>query len=73
MQLDRAGFVDFMPEEMKNIIKELPLGSSEFSALRVREQIYVDKTELIFDLASRSGIFFSSAKAFWKVLVAFDI
>ena len=62
-----------MPEEMKNIVKELPLGSAEFSALRVREQIYVDKTELIFTWHLGLEFFFSSAKAFWKVLVAFDI
>lgn len=36
----------------------LPLGTSSFSALREEGQIYVDKTELIFNLAKVRGKFF---------------
>ncbi len=36
----------------------LPLGASDFETLRARGQIYVDKTELIFQLASRAEKFF---------------
>lgn len=36
----------------------LPVGTSDFSALRLRGQIYVDKTALIYELASRADKFF---------------
>ncbi len=36
----------------------LPLGSSDFEALRMRGQLYVDKTALVFKLANRSEKFF---------------
>lgn len=39
-------------------IKSLPLGTSEFSALRQFGQIYVDKTDLIYELAVKRGKFF---------------
>ncbi len=36
----------------------LPLGASDFETLRLRGQSYVDKTELIYELASRPEKFF---------------
>ena len=33
------------------MLQSLPLGRSTFSALRAKNEIYVDKTELIFELA----------------------
>ena len=36
----------------------LPLGTSDFSTLRQRSQIYVDKTALIYELASKPEKFF---------------
>jgi len=39
-------------------LQPLPLGTSNFSALRSNGQIYVDKTAFIFELASRPGKFF---------------
>ena len=39
-------------------LKPLPLGNTGFSTLRNCNQIYVDKTELIYRLASRTGQFF---------------
>lgn len=38
--------------------KLLPVGTSDFSTLRLRNQIYVDKTELIYQIASQSQKFF---------------
>ncbi len=37
---------------------DLPLGTSDFAVLRMRRQIYVDKTSLICELASKSEKFF---------------
>lgn len=39
-------------------IQNLPLGTSDFSALRLADEIYVDKTELIYELASQKGNLF---------------
>ena len=39
-------------------LKPLPLGTSDFSTLRKRNQIYVDKTALVYELASRPEKFF---------------
>ena len=36
----------------------LPVGTSDFEALRANNQIYVDKTALIYELARRDGKFF---------------
>ena len=36
----------------------LPVGTSDFSALRLLGQVYVDKTALIYELASRTDKFF---------------
>ncbi len=38
----------------------LPLGTSDFAALRMRGQIYVDKTALVYELASKPEKFFLS-------------
>lgn len=40
------------------MIQNLPLGTSDFSALRQFDEIYVDKTELIYDLASQKSKYF---------------
>ncbi len=48
----------------------LPLGTSDFSCLREFSQIYVDKTELIYSLASeRRKIFLSRPRRFGKSLL----
>lgn len=39
----------------QNRIQNLPLGTSDFSALRQFDEIYVDKTEFICGLASQKG------------------
>ena len=39
-------------------LKLLPLGTSDFSTLRLRDQIYVDKTAIICEIASRPENFF---------------
>ncbi len=36
----------------------LPLGTSDFETLRMREQIYVDKTALIYEIAKKTEKFF---------------
>lgn len=43
---------------METILAPLPLGTSDFSALRKSGQIYVDKTRLIYTLASKRQKFF---------------
>ncbi len=51
-------------------LKLLPLGTSDFTALRIRDQIYVDKTELIYQLARFPGKFFlSRPRRFGKSLL----
>ena len=40
------------------LIKKLPLGTSSFEKLRQLDQIYVDKTDRVFDLACQNGKFF---------------
>lgn len=40
------------------ILQPLPLGSSDFTALRSCNQIYVDKTALIYEIASKRAKFF---------------
>ncbi len=48
----------------------LPLGTSNFAALRLRGQIYVDKTACIYELASTSEKFFlSRPRRFGKSLL----
>lgn len=52
------------------MIQNLPLGTSDFSALRQFDEIYVDKTELIYDLASqKSKYFFVRPRRFGKSLL----
>ncbi len=41
-----------------NLMKRLPLGTSSFAKLRSVGQIYVDKTDKVYDLASQIGNFF---------------
>lgn len=41
-----------------NQLKSLPLGTASFERLRLTNQLYVDKTDLIFRLASKSEKFF---------------
>ena len=50
--------------------KTLPLGTSDFAALRNSNEIYIDKTALIYELASvRSKIFISRPRRFGKSLL----
>ena len=51
-------------------LKPLPLGSSDFASLREFNQIYVDKTKLIFEIASqRQKFFLSRPRRFGKSLL----
>ena len=51
-------------------LKPLPLGSSDFASLRECNQIYVDKTKLIFEIASqRQKFFLSRPRRFGKSLL----
>lgn len=51
-------------------LKPLPLGTSDFAALRSEGQIYVDKTSLIYEIASkRQKFFLSRPRRFGKSLL----
>ena len=51
-------------------LKRLPLGTSDFLALRMANQIYVDKTEMVFTIASeRQKYFFARPRRFGKSLL----
>ncbi|MBS4767822.1 AAA family ATPase [Turicimonas muris] len=39
-------------------LKDLPHGTSDFAALRMSDEIYVDKTNLVFVLASKRRKYF---------------
>ncbi len=53
-----------------DVLLPLPLGTSGFEALRAAGQIYVDKTELIFQLASvRQKFFLTRPRRFGKSLL----
>ena len=41
-----------------NQLSALPLGTSDFIALRMANEIYVDKTEMVFSLAVNRGKYF---------------
>ena len=41
-----------------NQLRALPLGTSDFIALRMANEIYVDKTEMVFSLAVNRGKYF---------------
>lgn len=41
-----------------SFLQPLPLGTSDFATLRVRNQIYVDKTALVYEIASKTEKFF---------------
>lgn len=54
----------------QNRIQNLPLGTSDFSALRQFDEIYVDKTEFIYGLASQKGKYlFVRPRRFGKSLL----
>ena len=58
---------DFLRFNMQRV---LPLGRSTFQTLRVRNEIYVDKTTLVFELASYdSKIFLARPRRFGKTLL----
>lgn len=40
------------------LLRALPVGASSFAALRADKQVYVDKTMLIYQLATRRGKYF---------------
>ena len=51
-------------------LRLLPLGTSDFAALRLRNQIYVDKSALVYKVASQNGIFlFVRPRRFGKSLL----
>ena len=51
-------------------LKPLPLGTSDFAALRNERQIYVDKTALVYEIASkRQKFFLSRPRRFGKSLL----
>ncbi len=51
-------------------LQKLPLGTSDFSALREMNQLYVDKTELVYQLASeRQKFFLARPRRFGKSLL----
>lgn len=51
-------------------IKELPLGTSNFAALRMANEIYVDKTQMVYKLASkRRKYFLARPRRFGKSLL----
>ena len=50
--------------------QDLPLGKATFSELRANNQLYVDKTDLIFDLArSNRAVFLARPRRFGKSLL----
>ena len=52
------------------MLLNLPLGSSDFRTLRANNEIYVDKTALIHQLAqSRGKIFLARPRRFGKSLL----
>ena len=54
----------------QSIVSPLPLGTSSFPALRQAGEIYVDKTDLIYDLAKNRGkIFLVRPRRFGKSLL----
>ncbi len=54
----------------KEKLQPLPLGTSNFGALRKAGQIYVDKTDLVYEMASKRGKFFlSRPRRFGKTLL----
>ena len=52
------------------MLQNLPLGSSDFSTLRANNEIYVDKTLLVYQLARQRGkIFLARPRRFGKSLL----
>lgn len=57
-------------ESCETMLQSLPLGRSTFSALRAKNEIYVDKTRFIYELArSDSKIFLARPRRFGKSLL----
>lgn len=54
------------------MLSPLPLGTSDFSVLRESGEIYVDKTDLIYQLAQNRARFFGSPEAIRKIAFAFN-
>ena len=55
--------------EVDPMLKELPLGTSIFETLRATDELYVDKTDLIYQLARRrSKCFLARPRRFGKSL-----
>ena len=56
---------------MTTNLQKLPLGDSDFSKLRNREAVYVDKTALIYKLVTENSdkIFFHRPRRFGKSLL----
>ncbi len=53
-----------------NDLPALPLGTSDFATLRLQKKIYVDKTALIYELASlRQKFFLTRPRRFGKSLL----
>ncbi len=54
----------------KETLQPLPLGTSNFVSLREAGQIYVDKTDLVYEMASKRGKYFlSRPRRFGKTLL----
>lgn len=54
----------------QHALQSLPIGTSDFAALRAAGEIYIDKTELIYELAvTRRKIFFTRPRRFGKTLL----
>ncbi len=67
-EIGTLGHIDVKMEEP--LIKKLPLGTSSFLALRDADQIYVDKSEYIYQLASeRAKFFLARPRRFGKSLL----
>ena len=52
-----------------NQLRALPLGTSDFIALRMANEIYVDKTEMVFSLAVNRGKYFLARPRRWIFLI----
>ena len=69
-QLLQTAFNTEAVQTMEKALKLLPLGTSDFENLRHRDQIYVDKTDMICELASVPGkFFFARPRRFGKSLL----
>ena len=54
-------------------LQRLPLGTVDFRQLRLMNQVYVDKTSLIYKLTSNTGFyFFGASQAIWEDIAVED-